>query len=70
MLICWQKCIGDMVPLSHVFCEKKSQKDPVILLYSHATVKEEEVQGSHGGSPQIKPKLFTTYNKFMGGIDS
>jgi hypothetical protein len=34
----------------------------------HATAQEEEVQGKHGGNPQIKQKI-SSY-KFMGGIDS
>jgi hypothetical protein len=56
---------------TYVFCKKKSQKEnPVILLSSHATALEEEVQGRPGGNPQIKPKIITSYNKFMGGINS
>jgi hypothetical protein len=50
--------------------EEITEKNPVILLSSHDTAQEEEVQGRHGGSPQIKPKIFTSYYKFMGGIDS
>jgi hypothetical protein len=57
-------------PSRMCFREKKSQKNRVILLSSHATAQEEEVQGSHGGSPQIKPKIITSYNKFLGDIDS
>jgi hypothetical protein len=56
--------------LACVFHEKKITKIPVILLFSHATAQEEEVQGSHGGNPQIKPKIITSYKKFTGGIDS
>jgi hypothetical protein len=56
--------------LACVFCKKKSQKNPVILLSSHATAQEEEVQGRHGGNPEIKPKIFTSFSKFMGGIYS
>jgi hypothetical protein len=47
-----------------------TKKNPVILLSSHVTAQEEEVQGRHGGNPQIKPKITTSYNKFMGGINS
>jgi hypothetical protein len=37
--------------LAYVFCKKKSQKCPVILLSGHATAQEEEVQGRHGDNP-------------------
>jgi hypothetical protein len=46
--------------LASVFCEKKSQKNPVIHLSSHAAAQKEEVQGRHGGNPQIKPKIVTS----------
>jgi hypothetical protein len=49
--------------LACVFCEKKSQKNPFILLSSYATAQEEEVQGRHGDNSQIKPKIFTSYDK-------
>jgi hypothetical protein len=49
--------------LACVFCEKKLQRNPVSLPSSHTTAQEEEVQGRHGGSPQIKPKVITSYNK-------
>jgi hypothetical protein len=45
------------------------QKNAVILS-SHATVEEEEVCGRHGGNSQMKQKIITSYNKFIGGIDS
>jgi hypothetical protein len=32
-------------------------------------IREEEVRGRRG-SPQIKPKIVTSYNKFMGSINS
>jgi hypothetical protein len=57
-------------PSRTVFRKKKSQKNPVIHLSSHATAQKEEVWGRHRGNPQIKPKIITSYNKFMGGIDS
>jgi hypothetical protein len=51
--------------------KKKSQKkNPLILLSSHATAQEEEVQGRHVGNPQIKQKIFTSCRKFMSGIYS
>jgi hypothetical protein len=53
-----------------VFHKKKSQKNPVILLSSQATAQEEEVWGRHGGNPQIKPKIITSYDKFMGSTES
>jgi hypothetical protein len=31
---------------------------------------QEEVSGRHGSKPQIKPKIITSYNKFMGSFDS
>jgi hypothetical protein len=43
--------------LARVFHEKKSQKNPVILLSSQATAQEEEVLGRHGGNPQIKQNI-------------
>jgi hypothetical protein len=51
-----------------VFLQEEITKNPVILLSSHATAQEEEVQGRHGGNSQIKPKIFTSYSKFMGAI--
>jgi hypothetical protein len=50
--------------------KKNSQKNPVTLLSSHGTAHEVERLGRHGGNPQIKPKIITSYNKFMGGINS
>jgi hypothetical protein len=49
--------------------EEIIKKNSVILLSSHATAHEEEVWGGHGGNPQIKPTIVTSYNKFMGVID-
>jgi hypothetical protein len=46
-----------------------TKKNPVILLSSHATAQDEEVQERHGGNTQIKTKIITSY-KFMGGINS
>jgi hypothetical protein len=55
---------------SHIYFPREEiTKNPIILLSSHATAQEEEVWGRHG-SPQIKPKIITSYNKFMGGISS
>jgi hypothetical protein len=50
--------------------KKKSQKNPIILLSSHATAQEEEAEGRNGGNSQTKRKNITSYIKFMGGIDS
>jgi hypothetical protein len=55
--------------LTCVFHEKKSQKIPVIPLSRHAIPQEEEVQGRHGGNPQVNPKIITFCNKFMGIIN-
>jgi hypothetical protein len=41
----------------------------VILLYSHTTAQEKEVQGGLGDNSKIKLKIFTPY-KLMGAIDS
>jgi hypothetical protein len=56
--------------LTCVFHKKKLQRNPVILLSSHATAQEEEVRRRHDCNPQIKPKIFTSHNQFMGGIYS
>lgn len=56
--------------LACAFREKKSQKNPVILLSSHAAAQEEVVPARHGDNPKIKPKIITSYNKYMGGIDT
>jgi hypothetical protein len=53
-----------------VFQEKKSPKNSVIRLSSHAIAHEKAVHGRHGGNPEIKPNIITSYNKFVGGIDS
>jgi hypothetical protein len=56
--------------LACVYHQKKSQKKNPVILSSHTTA-QEEVQGRrHGRNPQIKPKIATSYNKHMGGIDS
>jgi hypothetical protein len=67
-----KKYIADLVPFSHVFSTRRNhkKKNPFFLLSSHATTQEVEVQGRLGGSPQTKPKIITSYNKFMGVIDS
>jgi hypothetical protein len=42
--------------LTCVFREKKSQENPAVLLSNNA-IAQDEVQGTHGGNPQIKPKI-------------
>jgi hypothetical protein len=56
-------------PLLACFPQEEITKNPVILLSRHATAQEEEVRGRHGGNPQIKANIITSY-EFMGGIDS
>ncbi|XP_021936450.1 piggyBac transposable element-derived protein 4-like [Zootermopsis nevadensis] len=58
--------------LACAFREKKCQRHPAILLSSHATVQEQEVTltGNGGNRKTTKPEIITTYNKFMGGIDT
>jgi hypothetical protein len=62
-----EKCIADLVPFSHVFSARRNHKK-ILSFFSPA--QEEEVWGRHGGNPQIKPKIITSNNKFMGGINS
>jgi hypothetical protein len=50
--------------------EEFTKKIFVILLSSHTTAQEEEVQGRHGGNAHIKPKIITSYKKDMGGFNS
>jgi hypothetical protein len=49
---------------------RNNKKNSVILLSNHATAQEEEVRGRRGGNPQIKQKIITSYNKFMGSTHS
>nr|CAD7430728.1 unnamed protein product [Timema monikensis] len=57
--------------LACAFREKKSQKNPVVLLSSFATAREQEVPARRPDANRItKPEVITTYNKFMGGIDT
>jgi hypothetical protein len=66
-----QKVYCRSVPLLTCFLQEEiTKKNPVILLSSHFTAQEEEVRERHHGNPQTKPKIITSYNKFMGGIDS
>jgi hypothetical protein len=54
-----------------VFSARRNhKKNSVVLLSGQPTAEEEEVWGRHGGNPQTKPKIITSYNKFMGAIDS
>jgi hypothetical protein len=65
-----KKCILDLVP-SHMFSVRRNHKKILSFFSpSHATAQEEEVWGRHGGNPQIKPKIITSYSKFMCGINS
>jgi hypothetical protein len=56
--------------LARVFCEQKSQKNSFILLSSHATAQEDEVQGIHGENSQIKLNILTSYNKKLVSIST
>jgi hypothetical protein len=50
-----KKRIADLVLFSYVFSMRRNKKN-IILLCSHTTAQEEEVQGRHGGNPKVKPK--------------
>ncbi|XP_067141226.1 piggyBac transposable element-derived protein 4-like [Centruroides vittatus] len=48
--------------------EKSSQKNPVLLLSSHARACDEEIV--RRGVAKSKPQIILEYNKFMGGVDT
>jgi hypothetical protein len=51
------KCIANLAPFSHVFSVRRNHKEnSIIILSSHATAQEEEVQGRHGGISTNKTK--------------
>lgn len=54
--------------------EKKSQKNPVLLLSTKETATSVETRKRKNrpseNSQKIKPKVINTYNMYMGGIDS
>jgi hypothetical protein len=66
----WTKNILQISSPPHVFSVRRNhKKNPVILLSSHTTAQEVEVWGRHGGNPQTKPKIITSY-KFIGSFNS
>ncbi|XP_023241866.1 piggyBac transposable element-derived protein 4-like [Centruroides sculpturatus] len=50
------------------FREKLSQKNPVLLLSSHARACEGQIV--RRGVAKSKPQIILEYNKFMGGVDT
>jgi hypothetical protein len=51
--------------------EKKTQKNPVLLLSTKATANTSLRKNRHGKTKEIvRPQIIDLYNKYMGGIDT